>query len=135
MWQRHRAAVAIGAGAGSSDEFDLVPGLSSIVGAADTGPAVVDGPSRDGDILLDQDVVGQAEAKKFLAVAVYSHFRKSAKALADSTVLVKSNILLIGSTGTGKTLLCESLSRILGAPFVTADATTLAQSQFVNHEI
>lgn len=85
--------------------------------------------------LLDQDVVGQAEAKKFLAVAVYSHFRKSAKALADSTVLVKSNILLIGSTGTGKTLLCESLSRILGAPFVTADATTLAQSQFVNHEI
>ena len=84
---------------------------------------------------LDQDVVGQAEAKKVLAVAVYSHFRKSAKALADSAELVKSNILLIGSTGTGKTLLCETLSRILGAPFVTADATTLAQTEFVNNEI
>ena len=84
---------------------------------------------------LDQHVVGQAEAKKILAVAVYSHFRKSAKALSDSVELVKSNILLIGSTGTGKTLLCETLSRILGAPFVTADATTLAQSEFVNNEI
>ena len=84
---------------------------------------------------LDQHVVGQADAKKILAVAVYSHFRKSAKALSDSVELVKSNILLIGSTGTGKTLLCETLSRILGAPFVTADATTLAQSEFVNNEI
>ena len=84
---------------------------------------------------LDQHVVGQADAKKILAVAVYSHFRKSAKALSDAVELVKSNILLIGSTGTGKTLLCETLSRILGAPFVTADATTLAQSEFVNNEI
>ena len=84
---------------------------------------------------LDQHVVGQAEAKKILAVAVYSHFRKSVKAQTDSVELVKSNILLIGSTGTGKTLLCETLSRILGAPFVTADATTLAQSEFVNNEI
>ena len=58
---------------------------------------------------LDQHVVGQAEAKKILAVAVYSHFRKSAKAMFDSVELVKSNILLIGSTGTGKTLLCETL--------------------------
>jgi len=85
--------------------------------------------------LLDQAVVGQMEAKKTLAVAVYSHFRKSAKALADAGHLVKSNVLLVGSTGTGKTLLCETLSRILGAPFVTADATTLAQSEFVNTEI
>jgi ATP-dependent Clp protease ATP-binding subunit ClpX len=84
---------------------------------------------------LDLDVVGQAEAKKILAVAVYTHFKKSARALAESVELVKSNVLLIGSTGTGKTLLCETLSRILGAPFVTADATTLAQSEFVNNEI
>jgi len=84
---------------------------------------------------LDQHVVGQADAKKILAVAVYSHFRKSAKALSDAVELIKSNILLIGSTGTGKTLLCETLSRILDAPFVTADATTLAQSEFVNNEI
>ena len=84
---------------------------------------------------LDRHVVGQEDAKKILAVAVYSHFRTSAKAGSDSVELVKNNILLIGSTGTGKTLLCDTLSRILGAPFVTADATTLAQSEFVNHEI
>jgi len=84
---------------------------------------------------LDQDVVGQADAKKTLAVAVYSHFRKSARAVAESVEIVKSNILLVGSTGTGKTLLCRTLSRILGAPFATADATTLAQSEFVNTEI
>jgi ATP-dependent Clp protease ATP-binding subunit ClpX len=84
---------------------------------------------------LDQHVVGQADAKKILAVAVYSHFRKSAEPSADGIEPVKNNILLIGSTGTGKTLLCETLSRILAAPFVTADATTLAQSEFVNNEI
>ncbi len=90
---------------------------------------------------LDEEVVGQAQAKKVLAVAVYTHFRKSGRALAHdsgasgASVLTKSNILLIGSTGTGKTLLCETLSRILQIPFVTADATTLAQSQYVNEEI
>ena len=84
---------------------------------------------------LDQDVVGQTYAQKVLAVAVYSHFRKSAKAESDSVELVKSNVLLIGSTGTGKTLLCETLSRILAVPFVSADATTLAQTEFVNTEI
>lgn len=84
---------------------------------------------------LDQHVVGQAEAKKILAVAVYWHFRKSARSLAQSIELAKSNILLIGATGTGKTLLCETLSRVLGVPFVTADAASLAQSEFVNREI
>jgi ATP-dependent Clp protease ATP-binding subunit ClpX len=101
-------------------------------------PGILNGvPMTPSEIVrqLDQDVVGQSEAKKVLAVAVYTHFKKSARALAESVELVKSNILLIGSTGTGKTLLCETLSRILGAPFVTADATTLAQSEFVNTEI
>ena len=84
---------------------------------------------------LDQHVVGQDEAKKTLAVAVYWHFRKAARAPADAVQLVKSNILLIGSTGTGKTLLCETLSRVLGVPFVTADAGSLAQTEYVNHEI
>ena len=84
---------------------------------------------------LDQHVIGQDEAKRQLAVAVYTHYQKVEVAAADKTEIVKSNILLIGSTGTGKTLLCETLSRILGAPFVTADATTLAQSEFVNNEI
>jgi len=84
---------------------------------------------------LSEHVIGQEAAKKTLAVAIYAHFRRMANAAADSVELSKSNILLIGPTGTGKTLLCETLSRILDVPFVTADATSLAQTQFVGDEI
>ena len=84
---------------------------------------------------LDQYVIGQDEPKKIVAVAVYSHYRKIEKARRDSLELVKSNVLLIGPSGTGKTLLCETLSRVLGVPFVTADATSLAQTRYVNEEI
>lgn len=84
---------------------------------------------------LDQYVVGQEEAKKIIAVAVYSHYKKLARSSDGSIEIAKSNILLIGPTGSGKTLLCETLSRGLGVPFVTADATSLAQSKYVNEEI
>lgn len=84
---------------------------------------------------LNQHVIGQEEAKRILAVAVYSHFKRTAQNQADAVELVKSNILLIGSTGTGKTLLCETLARILEVPFVTADATALAQTEYVGEEI
>lgn len=84
---------------------------------------------------LDQYVIGQDEAKKVMAVAVYSHYRKIEKSKRDSIEITKSNVLLIGPSGTGKTLLCETLSRILGVPFVTADATSLAQTRYVNEEI
>lgn len=84
---------------------------------------------------LDQHVVGHAEAKKQLAVAVFTHYRKIALAGDGAVDIVKSNVLLIGPTGTGKTLMCETLSRALDVPFVTANATSLAQSQFVNEEI
>ncbi len=84
---------------------------------------------------LDQYVVGQDEAKKAVAVAVYAHYRKLAKSGEGGIEIAKSNILLIGPTGTGKTLLCETLSRALNVPFVTADATSLAQSKYVNEEI
>jgi len=85
---------------------------------------------------LSEHVIGQEEAKRTLAVAIYAHFRRmAANAGAESVELTKSNILLIGPTGTGKTLLCESLARILDVPFVTADATSLAQTQFVGDEI
>ncbi|MBL8502250.1 MAG: AAA family ATPase, partial [Rhodocyclaceae bacterium] len=84
---------------------------------------------------LDQYVVGQDEAKKVIAVAVYSHYKKLAKARSETAELAKSNVLLVGSTGTGKTLLCETLARALKVPFVTADATSLAQTEFVNEEI
>lgn len=84
---------------------------------------------------LDQYVIGQDEAKKILAVAVYSHYRKISTQANDGAAIAKSNVLLIGSSGTGKTLMCETLSRLLGVPFVTADATSLAQTKYVNEEI
>ena len=84
---------------------------------------------------LDQYVIGQEAAKKIVAVAVYSHYRKLARSERDHTRITKSNVLLIGSSGTGKTLLCDTLSRILDVPFVTAEATTLAQTRYVNEEI
>jgi ATP-dependent Clp protease ATP-binding subunit ClpX len=84
---------------------------------------------------LDDYVVGQDEAKRILAVAVYSHYRKLAGRQGHALRVAKSNLLLIGPTGTGKTLTCETLSRLLDVPFVTAEATSLAQTRFVNDEI
>ena len=84
---------------------------------------------------LNEHVIGQEAAKRTLAVAIYAHYRRMAHVAVDAIELSKSNILLIGPTGTGKTLLCETLGRILDVPFVTADATSLAQSQFVGDEI
>ncbi len=84
---------------------------------------------------LDQYVIGQDDAKKTVAVTVYSHFKKIEKAQRDGAALAKSNVLLIGPTGTGKTLMCETLSGVLGVPFVTAEATALAQTRYVNEEI
>jgi len=84
---------------------------------------------------LDQYVIGQEDAKKVLAVAVYSHYRKIATFAQDKGAIAKSNVLLIGPSGTGKTLLCDTLSRMFKVPFVTADATSLAQTKYVNEEI
>jgi ATP-dependent Clp protease ATP-binding subunit ClpX len=84
---------------------------------------------------LDQFVIGQDEPKKILAVAVYSHYRKIEQARRDTVEIAKSNVLLIGPSGTGKTLMCETLSRLIKVPFVTADAASLAQTRFVNEEI
>ena len=84
---------------------------------------------------LNRHVIGQDEAKKILAVAVYAHFRKVAMSDVDKLEMLKSNILLMGPTGTGKTLLCETLARVLELPFVTADATSLAQTEYVNEEL
>ena len=84
---------------------------------------------------LNRFVIGQNDAKRILAVAVYAHFRKVAMSDVDRLEMLKSNILLIGPTGTGKTLLCETLARVLELPFVTADATSLAQTEYVNEEL
>ncbi len=84
---------------------------------------------------LDEYVIGQDEAKRILAVAVYSHYRKISALSQETGAIAKSNVLLIGSSGTGKTLTCETLARMLSVPFVTADATSLAQTKYVNDEI
>lgn len=84
---------------------------------------------------LDQHVVGQDAVKRQLAVAVYTHFRKLELTVPGGPDIVKSNVLMIGPTGCGKTLLCETLSQVLGVPFVTANATSLAQSEYVNADI
>lgn len=84
---------------------------------------------------LDQFVIGQADAKKILAVAVYAHYKKIGRPRSDDAGRIKSNVLLIGSSGTGKTLMCETLSHLLEVPFVTAEATSLANTRFVNEEI
>jgi len=84
---------------------------------------------------LDQYVIGQDEAKKVLAVAVYAHYRNCDNAHAASSRMTKSNVLMVGPTGTGKTLMCETLARAIDVPFVTADAPSLAQTEYVGDEI
>ena len=85
---------------------------------------------------LDQYVIGQEQAKRTLAVAVYNHYKRL-KHLGgkDEVELTKSNILLIGPTGSGKTLLAQTLARLLNVPFVIADATTLTEAGYVGEDV
>ena len=86
---------------------------------------------------LDTYVVGQARAKKILAVAVYNHYKRIGhKPSGDSPVeLQKSNVLLVGPTGTGKTLLAQTMARLLDVPFTIADATTLTEAGYVGEDV
>src|SRR5512134_3716167 len=87
--------------------------------------------------VLDQYVIGQERAKRFLAVAVYSHYKRiNSHSLRDDDVeLEKSNILLLGPTGVGKTLLAQTLARILNVPFAIADATNLTEAGYVGEDV
>jgi ATP-dependent Clp protease ATP-binding subunit ClpX len=91
---------------------------------------------------LDEYVIGQDEAKKILSVAVYNHYKrlsvvqaKKSGAIDDPVELQKSNILLIGPTGSGKTLLAQTLAKILDVPFAVADATTLTEAGYVGEDV
>src|SRR6266850_1408667 len=86
--------------------------------------------------ILDSYVIGQDTAKKILSVAVYNHYKRL-KHLSknDEVELAKSNILLIGPTGSGKTLLAQTLARLLNVPFVIADATTLTEAGYVGEDV
>ena len=86
--------------------------------------------------ILDQYVIGQDRAKKILAVAVHNHYKRIGSRLElDGLELQKSNILLIGPTGSGKTLLAQTLARILNVPFTIADATTLTEAGYVGEDV
>lgn len=84
---------------------------------------------------LDQFVIGQDEAKKTLSVAVYNHYKRLRQNKKSDVEIQKSNILMIGSTGSGKTYLAQSLAKFLGVPFAIADATTLTEAGYVGEDV
>jgi ATP-dependent Clp protease ATP-binding subunit ClpX len=93
---------------------------------------------REINAILDEYVVGQADAKKMLSVAVYNHYKRIRESASDDineVELAKSNILLLGPTGCGKTLLAQTLARILKVPFAIADATSLTEAGYVGEDV
>ncbi len=92
---------------------------------------------KDIRAILDQYVIGQEEAKKSLSVAVYNHYKRvnSGQGKSDDVELQKSNILMLGPTGSGKTLLAQTLARILKVPFAIADATALTEAGYVGEDV
>jgi len=91
---------------------------------------------REINRILDEYVIGQDQAKKILSVAVYNHYKRLDSRVRQGEVeLTKSNVLLIGPTGSGKTLLAETLARLLNVPFTIADATTLTEAGYVGEDV
>jgi ATP-dependent Clp protease ATP-binding subunit ClpX len=107
----------------------------------DTGETSRDKLPKPAEIkaVLDEYVIGQQRAKKVLSVAVYNHYKRldhrASERGKDEVELAKSNILLIGPTGCGKTLLAETLARLLNVPFKIADATTLTEAGYVGEDV
>jgi ATP-dependent Clp protease ATP-binding subunit ClpX len=111
---------------------DELPGLESVKASGDDVPTPAQLKSN-----LDNYVIGQQNAKRALAVAVYNHYKRlrhKQNARKDDVELAKSNILLIGPTGSGKTLLAQTMARMLNVPFVMADATTLTEAGYVGED-
>ena len=109
------------------------------VSPCDTAPVTLPTPQQI-KARLDEYIIGQEEAKRTLSVAVYNHYKrieynKTNKADSDDIELKKSNVLLLGPTGSGKTLLAQTLSRILNVPFASCDATTLTEAGYVGEDV
>lgn len=86
-------------------------------------------------VFLDNYVIGQEDAKKYMSVAVYNHYKRLAQSTDDDVDIEKSNIILVGPTGTGKTLLAKTIARLLDVPFTIVDATVLTQAGYVGEDI
>lgn len=84
---------------------------------------------------LDQYVIGQDEAKRTLAVAVYNHYKRISQKVSDDVEIEKSNMILVGETGTGKTLLARTIAKMLNVPFAIADATVLTEAGYVGEDV
>ena len=84
---------------------------------------------------LDQYVIGQSEAKKYLSVAVYNHYKRLRQHKTDDIEIEKSNILFVGQTGTGKTLLAKTIARFLNVPFAIVDATVFTEAGYVGEDV
>jgi ATP-dependent Clp protease ATP-binding subunit ClpX len=112
---------------------DELPGLESVKASGDDVPTPAQIKAN-----LDNYVIGQQPAKRARAVAVYNHYKRlrhKQTARKDDVELAKSNILLIGPTGSGKTLLAQTMARMLNVPFVMADATTLTEAGYVGEDV
>jgi ATP-dependent Clp protease ATP-binding subunit ClpX len=84
---------------------------------------------------LDQYVIGQDAAKRYLSVAVYNHYKRLSQPADDEVEIEKSNIIMVGSTGTGKTLLARTIAKLLHVPFTIVDATVLTEAGYVGEDI
>ena len=85
---------------------------------------------------MDQYVIGQDDAKRYLSVAVYNHYKRLIqKVTSDDVEIEKSNIIMVGATGTGKTLLARTIAKLLHVPFAIVDATVLTEAGYVGEDI
>lgn len=119
------------------DQFKQIAGLSSPSdqnGAKDGKPAKLPKPKEIKEF-LDKYVIGQEDAKKYLSVAVYNHYKRLSQPTGDDVDIEKSNIVMVGPTGTGKTLLAKTIAKMLDVPFTIVDATVLTQAGYVGEDI
>ncbi len=117
----------------SDDEFDIADDEQEVSKENDTEINLV--KPREMKAFLDQYVIGQDEAKKALSVAVYNHYKRVLSGDKLDVELQKSNVLLIGPTGSGKTYLAQTLAKIINVPFAIADATTLTEAGYVGEDV